>query len=70
MIGLIPQVLTHRFKLPWPYARRGVLWCPTQPEHVAWKPTRGVAAASFEELNEPRKIQSRRSTHEHMDMRP
>src|SRR5438132_5411721 len=38
------------------HARHGVLPTPSEPEHVAGLPARGIAAPTLEQLDEPREV--------------
>ena len=68
MSGLIPQILTHPVELPGPDTRGGILGSPAQPHDIPRQTTRCVAAASLEELYESRKIDTRGSTYNHVDV--
>src|SRR2546430_3358370 len=38
------------------HSRHGVFPIPSEPEHVAWLPARGIAAPTLEQLDEPREV--------------
>jgi len=69
VLGLSPKILSNRLQLAWPDARRGILGCPPETDHVAGMSTRGKAAAAFQELHKSREIQPRWRSHHHVDVR-
>jgi hypothetical protein len=69
VLCLVPQVLSDRFQLTGPNARRRVFGCPPKTEHVARHATRGKAAPAFEELDKSRQIQPPWRSDQHMNVR-